>query len=527
MTHITMTDARNREYDCCVIGAGAAGLALALALCKAGQRVLVVERGGFSTGDISGADDHYDIVSPQTHAARRKTNGEAVGGTLHRWGGRCMPFDPEDFGPRSRPDRPDWPIPYEEYAQWITPAAQFLQTDPRFEEPAPPGWTDVAGVRVDRVERLNAARQAHTLQARLRDGKTPFDLMEQTDLVGTIWSGAQGARRVETLELEKAGVRFSLPCRRLVLACGGLETTRQMLLAQATQPDLFGRAGGPLGRYYMGHLTGSIATITFKTPGVAHGFAYTNTSEHTSPYRRRLVLTQGAPSNTAFWLENIAAQDPRQHSGEISFKHLVAARGRVRHPMKHLANILRDPRGVTDALVSVSNRLIRHDKRHPQRLVTRADGPYRLAYHAEHFPMHDSRVTLSDTSDSCGRRKLNVDFRYGEPTISALVESHLMLARRLADAGAAQLNMPATEKMADAIHSQARDGYHQAGLARMSRMPADGVVDINCRAHGTANLFVASAAVFPVSGQANPTLSVVAFALRLAHWLTITPGTTP
>ena len=73
--------------------------------------------------------------------------------------------------------------------------------------------------------------------------------------------------------------------------------------------------------------------------------------------------------------------------------------------------------------------------------------------------------------------------------------------------------------MAQRIAAQSRDGYHQIGLTRMALEPTQGVVDPTCRVHGTKNLFVASAAIFPVSGQANPTLSVVAFALRLAEFL--------
>ncbi len=523
MARVTISEALTRKYETCVIGAGAAGLALALALGKAGQQVLLIERGGCDSGNIQAPDDLFEINSPRTHDPRQKTNREAVGGTLHGWGGRCVPFDPEDFGPRPELCLPGWPISYQEYAQWISAAAQFLQTDNRFDEPDPIGWTGVPGVRVDRVERLNDARQVHKLQARLQDETNTFDLLERTDLVGTIWAGQQGARRVKMLELDHGGERFSLPCKRIILACGGLETTRQLLMAQQHHPDLFGGPNGPLGRYYMGHLTGSIATITFKDAILARGFAYAQTPDLKSPYRRRFTLTDDAPSNTAFWLENLAAHAADHHSGEISFKHLVAQRGRTPQAMAHLANMLRDPGGISDALRSFSTRIAQRNLRHPPRLVTRRGKTFALAYHAEHFPVRDSRVVLSKSTDQLGRRKLAIDFKYGDETISALLKCHLMLARRLAQAGVAKINMPAHDQLASAIENQARDGYHQAGLARMSNMPGDGVVDPTCRAHGTDNMYAASAAVFPVSGQANPTLSVVALALRLAHSLTATP----
>ena len=62
-------------------------------------------------------------------------------------------------------------------------------------------------------------------------------------------------------------------------------------------------------------------------------------------------------------------------------------------------------------------------------------------------------------------------------------------------------------------------GTHQIGTARMGATRADGVVDGDLRCFDAPNLFVASSAVFPTSGQANPTLSIIAFAVRLAEHL--------
>ena len=50
----------------------------------------------------------------------------------------------------------------------------------------------------------------------------------------------------------------------------------------------------------------------------------------------------------------------------------------------------------------------------------------------------------------------------------------------------------------------------------MNRDARFGVVNENCRVHGVANLYVAGSSVFPTEGTANPTLTIVALALRLA-----------
>jgi choline dehydrogenase-like flavoprotein len=70
------------------------------------------------------------------------------------------------------------------------------------------------------------------------------------------------------------------------------------------------------------------------------------------------------------------------------------------------------------------------------------------------------------------------------------------------------------------VLAQAMDGYHQIGTARMDQSERLGVVDTDCRVHGVNNLYVAGSAVFPTSGQANPTLMAVALAARLADHLT-------
>jgi len=62
-------------------------------------------------------------------------------------------------------------------------------------------------------------------------------------------------------------------------------------------------------------------------------------------------------------------------------------------------------------------------------------------------------------------------------------------------------------------------GKHHMGTTRMHVDPKQGVVDPACRVHGLANLYVAGSSVFPTSGYANPTLTIVALALRLADHL--------
>ena len=88
---------------------------------------------------------------------------------------------------------------------------------------------------------------------------------------------------------------------------------------------------------------------------------------------------------------------------------------------------------------------------------------------------------------------------------------------REAGIGRLEHHVPPEERAAR-VWEQMTDGYHQIGTARMAADPKRGVVDADCRVHGSPNLFVAGSAVFPTSGQANPTLLIAALSARLgAH----------
>jgi choline dehydrogenase-like flavoprotein len=69
----------------------------------------------------------------------------------------------------------------------------------------------------------------------------------------------------------------------------------------------------------------------------------------------------------------------------------------------------------------------------------------------------------------------------------------------------------------DAWPGGALCNYHHMGATRMADDPRRGVVDRDQRVHSMANLYIAGSSVFPTSGSANPTLTIVAMTLRLAE----------
>jgi choline dehydrogenase-like flavoprotein len=135
--------------------------------------------------------------------------------------------------------------------------------------------------------------------------------------------------------------------------------------------------------------------------------------------------------------------------------------------------------------------------------------------YCEQPPDPASRVHLGEDRDALGLNKLVLDWKIGNEEIRTAVRLQEELRRRLLAAGVGTLDTAPAE-LANVTFT---DASHHIGTTRMSSSERTGVVDANCRVHGTRNLYVAGSSVFPTSGSANPTLTIVALAVRLAEHL--------
>jgi choline dehydrogenase-like flavoprotein len=184
-------------------------------------------------------------------------------------------------------------------------------------------------------------------------------------------------------------------------------------------------------------------------------------------------------------------------------------------------NVLRDLPSVAVFAPSFAYRRYVAKRNVPGFFIRSMNNVYALHYHAEHLPNEDSRVWLGKEADKSGLRKLIVDIRFTDADASSVVENHRILDAQLRLRGLGRVSYRSPDLHA-AVLSQAGDGFHQIGTTRMSRNERDGVVDVDCKVHGQKNLYVAGSSVFPTSGQANPTLTALALAARLAGHLAAT-----
>jgi choline dehydrogenase-like flavoprotein len=349
-------------------------------------------------------------------------------------------------------------------------------------------------------------------------------------------------QRAESLNVSTPEGKCIVRARKIILAMGGVETTRLLLCTQQRWPGHFGGVDGPLGRYYMGHISGKIASIILNDPGSITDLDF-KLDDSGAYHRRRFMLTAEAQLqhrllNTAFWPDNPSFYDPSHGSGVLSSvflalafpptgRRLLSEAIRLAHtgpkPYRlaaHLRNaILGAPRGAMDIYRILRDRFIRKPAK-PGFLVHNRGGRYALHYHAEQVPHPDSRITLDKETDAFGVPRASIDLRYTDQDVQSVIDSHELLDKALQANGIGRLEfMYGPQQMRERVDAQASDGYHQAGTTRMGEDPAQSVVDSSLKTHGVDNLYVASSSVFPTSGQANSTLLAVAFGVRLAHHL--------
>ena len=128
----------------------------------------------------------------------------------------------------------------------------------------------------------------------------------------------------------------------------------------------------------------------------------------------------------------------------------------------------------------------------------------------EMTPLARNRVILSKTrKDAFGGPLPEIQFAAHRRDVRSAEAAMPFLAEQLRALGTTQARLP----------KMRRWRYHPSGTVRMARDEQTGVVDGDGRIFGLDNAYVSGACTFPAAGTSNPTLSVVALALRLADHL--------
>jgi choline dehydrogenase-like flavoprotein len=157
------------------------------------------------------------------------------------------------------------------------------------------------------------------------------------------------------------------------------------------------------------------------------------------------------------------------------------------------------------------------------RLRGRRDGQiaWRLRSLVECSADPENRVELGDETDSLGRPLTRIRWRVRDAEIRSAIDAHRLFAAAMQQAGFGRV---ALAEGYGTWRARMEPALHHLGTTRMHADPARGVVDRDARVHGIENLYVAGGSVFTTGGFANPTLTILALALRLAAHLKASGG---
>lgn len=529
--------------EVCIVGAGAAGIAMALEFIGTGIEVLLLESGGPAFEPDTQALYAGSVADPALHSPPDRYRQRRFGGSTTIWGGRCVPLDPIDFEARDYVEHSGWPfgleelLPHYRRANRLCEAGDFAYT--AGEAFSAPRREMIEGLRSaafssDTLERFSCptdfgARYAH----RLRAAPNVRVLLHAN--VTALGVGLSG-RAVERLAVRSlAGKAFTVSATHVVLAAGGLEVARLLLASRDVHRDGVGNAHDVVGRYYMCHLAGTVGALTVPDPAaVWHGYDIADDGAYC---RQRLALAPHAQrslriGNLVVRLHHPRIVDPAHRTGILSLLYL--ARGLIPYEyarrlddggaagplrwLQHVRNVLLDlPATLAFAWHLLRDRKLA-ERKFPSLIVKPRNNCYSLDVHAEQQPNPLSRVTLGEERDALGLPRLRIDWHYTRRDVETVQRALTLFAREVDHwrVGRFEYN-PQTVEME--MTRYGAYGGHHLGTARMGSDPRSSVTDAQGRVHGIDNLFVAGGALFPTSGQANPTLTIVALALRTAAHL--------
>jgi choline dehydrogenase-like flavoprotein len=511
----------------CIVGAGAAGITIATELRAPSLDVCLLESGGFDPDESTQSLYAMENVG---YPVRENFMSRAryYGGSCNVWAGRSMRLTPRDLEGRDWVPDSAWPIRHGDLAAHYPKAARLLRLPPleRFDGA---GYHD----RLSRDERrlfsddrlvpaisLWAKRpmrfgDAH--RAAIRRSSS-IKLLLQANLTRIHFAdNGSAVESVEASTLE--GKRLLVRARAYVLACGGLENARLLLAAGDRQHPGIVNPHGVLGRYFMDHPRAVFGRVRLR-PGCD------------------LPLLRGC-----------ALRDGKVQLGMSAAPELQRERGLLNHYATLESEYSGYAAGGYQSLVRTMKVLLRKGYAGNRWSVGRAGlgdipgliylltpkelmphlvyrwysrlrnaGPLRrretnavVVYFCEQPPDPDSRVTLSRELDPLGVNRLILDWKLGPEVTRSVLELQNLLRTSLGKAAIGELE--------DGTELRFTDASHHMGTTRMSDDPGTGVVDTDCKIHGLDNLYVAGSSVFPAAGHANPTLTIVALALRLTDQL--------
>lgn len=523
----SIAEGETLDCDICIVGGGAAGITLAHEFSNQDMKVILLESGGLKY-EQSLESLNQGEVDRKTHTTLEEYRRRHLGGATTAWGGRCIPFDESDFEYQSHIPYSGWPItkkdlaPYYERANTYCEIGAYNYSVKNIFPDIEDSKSMIPGLKSEDI----SLEQLYLFSPPTNFGKRYLDILKKSGNINVVLyanclniATDENGSKVEYLNVSSLRKnKFIVRAQRYILATGGLEVTRLLLLSRDVHKQGIGNRFNLLGRYYMGHLSAFINVqfsdkkpIVWDYQQLPNGTFYQHSIAIREDKRREYGLL-----NQRFFMYRPNFTDPSHQNSILSAAYLAKSlikKTKVVDFGEHIKNIVVDTPGMLDFSYKWITKRILSKHKLPSVLVENKSHIHTLRIDSEQVPNPNSQVSLSDKKDIFGLNQLKVDWRSSELDIVSIEKSIEVFQQALEKSGVGKVvSVPRI--------SSAPQGGHHLGTTRMSSVPQHGVVDENCKVHDVSNLYIASSSVFTTASYANPTLTVLALAIRLADHIT-------
>jgi choline dehydrogenase-like flavoprotein len=507
-------------WDLCIVGAGAAGLALASEFMGGPSRVIILESGSREPDAAGEALNTLESVGLR-HDGWREGRVRALGGTTRSWGGQLVPMRASEFAARPWIPNSGWPLSLEELQPYYRRTEQLLRIEgPPYDETAwgllgmtpPPLDQAQFSVRFSQWAALGRRNFAVLWRRELERSRNVSVLLDATAVSVRC---TPGGGRCEAVDVRaRSGRQMSVRARSFVIACGGIETARLLLASPSSSGNGVANGSDLVGRFFQDHISYVAGEVE---PAARHPVqnVFDPRYRGSTMYSLKVEPTDETMRREG-WLNamgHLAFQIP-DALGWMELRRILRSLQAGRLELPSLDESVAMLRGSVELTRLVLTRYFAKRRRSPD------SGGIRLLIDTEQAPNPDSRVSLDTRVDALGMPRARLDWRITELERRTLTGFARRMAGEFERLGLGRVRLAADPDFhrRDAPGA-ARDIFHHMGTARMGATARTGVTRPDLRCHDVDNLFIAGAAVFPAGGIANPTFTALALSLRLADHL--------